>query len=203
LLYSAVLLLRNKGRSAALVGENPIHLARSADGNSATHVASETGKRGARLHFRSAAGLCPVSHEQPLLEIILVDDDPEALHMLQELLARARVANPIRAFDRGEAVIAYLRERGESRAGPLRDICLALVDIRMPGTSGFDVLAWIRSQPGLYFLPVVMLTISDDPADVRRAEELGAHSYLLKFPLPETLAGLIRVAEQMVRSNAS
>jgi CheY-like chemotaxis protein len=57
---------------------------------------------------------------------------------------------------------------------------LVLLDIKMPGTDGFDVLQWIRLQPGLAGLPVVMLTSSDEIRDVNRAYQLGANSFLVK-----------------------
>jgi CheY-like chemotaxis protein len=57
---------------------------------------------------------------------------------------------------------------------------LVLLDLKMPGVDGFDVLKWLRLQPGLRRLLVVVFTSSDYPGDVNRAYELGANSYLLK-----------------------
>jgi len=57
---------------------------------------------------------------------------------------------------------------------------LLLLDLKMPGTSGFEVLTWIRSQPDLKRLLVVVLTSSNLQTDVDRAYELGANSYLVK-----------------------
>lgn len=57
---------------------------------------------------------------------------------------------------------------------------VVLLDIKMPGVSGLDVLRWIRSQPGLKTIRVVMLTSSDDIKDVNQAYQLGANSFLTK-----------------------
>ena len=50
----------------------------------------------------------------------------------------------------------------------------------MPGIDGFDVLRWIRQQPGLSALRVVVLTSSDHMRDVNEAYQLGANSFLVK-----------------------
>src|SRR5262249_48425052 len=57
---------------------------------------------------------------------------------------------------------------------------LLLLDIKMPGTDGFEVLRWIREQPQFAGMCVVMLTSSDEIRDVNRAYKLGANSFLVK-----------------------
>jgi CheY-like chemotaxis protein len=50
----------------------------------------------------------------------------------------------------------------------------------MPGKNGFEVLEWIRQQPGLKRLRIVVLTTSDAPKDIDRAYELGANAFMVK-----------------------
>jgi CheY-like chemotaxis protein len=57
---------------------------------------------------------------------------------------------------------------------------LVLLDIKLPGASGLDVLRWIRDQPALATLPVVMFSGSDLETDVADAYRLGANLYLSK-----------------------
>ena len=57
---------------------------------------------------------------------------------------------------------------------------LILLDIKMPGLDGLEVLRWVRSQPGLKTIRVVMLTTSSDIRDVNTAYQLGANSFLTK-----------------------
>src|SRR5215472_4175102 len=57
---------------------------------------------------------------------------------------------------------------------------LMLLDLNMPGISGFDVLIWVRKQPGLSLLRVIVLTTSDDVRDVNLAYQLGANSFIIK-----------------------
>jgi CheY-like chemotaxis protein len=61
---------------------------------------------------------------------------------------------------------------------PLPD--LFLLDLKMPRVNGFEVLEWLRDQPGLAALRVLVLTSSEDLRDVNRAYQLGANSFLVK-----------------------
>jgi CheY-like chemotaxis protein len=73
-----------------------------------------------------------------------------------------------------------------SGAGPFADRqkhplpCLVLLDLKFPKLNGLEVLAWIRQQSSLKKLVVVMFSSSSQPADVDRAYELGANSYIQK-----------------------
>jgi CheY-like chemotaxis protein len=129
-------------------------------------------------------------NEQPPV-VLLVDDEPESLFLTQRQLRRAGVPNRVLTFEGGRDVVDYLTAacRGQS---PLP--CLLLLDVKMPEMTGFDVLEWIRAQPALEHLRVVMLSSSDDPNDMKRARRLGAREYLLKYPAPETLARLVQSA---------
>lgn len=128
--------------------------------------------------------------------VLLVDDQEEDLAILQDLAAKAKLPNPIEVFRSGEAVIEFLeawcarspRECGRS--------ALMLLDVRMPGISGFDVLAWVQRHGLLTGLVVVMISHFEEAGDAERAVTMGAHSYLLKYPTPLTLAALVKLAGQ-------
>ena len=72
---------------------------------------------------------------------------------------------------------------------------VVLLDLNMPGRDGFDVLEWIREQPGLRRLRVYVLSASDRAQDIARAYDLGANSYLVK---PRNLDGLTKLATGLV-----
>jgi CheY-like chemotaxis protein len=111
-----------------------------------------------------------------LPEIVLVEDDArEAELVVSALGPEVRVAT----VADGAAVLARLR------AQPPR---LVLLDLKMGGATGFDVLAAIRGDPVLRTVPVVVLTSSSDPRDVERAQSLGAHGYVVKPIAHERLA---------------
>ena len=68
-----------------------------------------------------------------------------------------------------------------------------LLDLHMPRKDGFQVLEWIRSQPGLKQLPVVVLTSSNNMREMNTAYRLGAASFLLKPPSSKDLSELSRL----------
>jgi CheY-like chemotaxis protein len=103
-----------------------------------------------------------------LPEVVLIEDDArEAELVVSALGPEVRVTT----VSDGATVLARLRTR------PPR---LVLLDLKMGGATGFDVLAAIRGDPGLHTVPVVVLTSSSDPRDVERAQSLGAHGYVVK-----------------------
>jgi two-component system chemotaxis response regulator CheY len=75
-----------------------------------------------------------------------------------------------------------------------------LLDIKMPGSTGLDVLAWAQRNQVLGQVTVSMLSSSDDPKDVKTAMSLGAHTYLTKPPdkamLVDLINSAIRLAER-------
>jgi CheY-like chemotaxis protein len=81
----------------------------------------------------------------------------------------------------GEQCVAYLSGTGKFANRdefPLPD--LLLLDLKMPGMDGFDVLLWLRQQPTLSALRVIVITSSESLRDVNRAYQLGANSFLVK-----------------------
>jgi CheY-like chemotaxis protein len=113
--------------------------------------------------------------------ILLVEDDPNDVLLIERAFRRANLANPLRVVGDGEAALAYLS--GEL---PYTDRdrypmpLMILLDLKLPRKSGLEVLAWLRQQPGLKRLPVVVLTSSREASDINRAYDLGANSYLVK-----------------------
>lgn len=113
--------------------------------------------------------------------VLLVDDREDDVVLTEQAFARATVPNQLIAVRDGAEAIAYLQGEGRfvNRAEfPLPD--LLLLDINMPKVDGFDVLKWVRSNPELSNLRVVMLTTSDQMNDIDKAYSLGVNSYVVK-----------------------
>src|SRR5262245_8793713 len=113
--------------------------------------------------------------------ILLVEDREDDILLVQRSLMRARVINPLFVVRSGEEAISYLRGEGRytNRAEyPVPD--LVLLDLKMPGLDGFDVLRWTRSQAAFKALRIIVLTSSEDVYDVDKAYQLGANSFLVK-----------------------
>ena len=126
--------------------------------------------------------------------ILLVEDEADDAQLLIRAFRKAGIGNPIRHVEDGEMAIAYLAGQepfADRDQSPYPTVIL--LDLKLPRRSGFEVLEWLRAQPGLRRLPVVVLTSSGQTEDVNRAYDLGANSYLVK---PATAAAL----QEMVRS---
>ena len=113
--------------------------------------------------------------------ILIAEDREDDVLLIRRCLTRAHIFNPIQVVRNGDEVIAYLKGEGKFASRdeyPLPS--LLLLDLKMPGTDGFQVLRWVRQQPGLKALRVIALTSSEDIRDVNHAYECGANSFLVK-----------------------
>ncbi len=113
--------------------------------------------------------------------ILLAEDDSNDVLLIRRAFRKANIANPLHVVRDGEQAVAYLCGQApyaDRERHPLP--VLLLLDLKLPRKSGLEVLEWLRQQPGLKRLPVVMLTASRESADVNRAYDLGANSYLVK-----------------------
>ena len=113
--------------------------------------------------------------------ILLVEDREDDIFLIRKAFREANLINPIHVVTDGEQAIAYLMggaQFSNRSEYPLPDI--VLLDLKMPRVDGFEVLSWIRKQPGTRGLPVVVLTASEEIRDMNRAYQLGANSFLVK-----------------------
>ncbi|HEU5200901.1 MAG TPA: response regulator [Ktedonobacterales bacterium] len=113
--------------------------------------------------------------------VLLVEDNPDDVLLIQRAFHKARLSYPVHQVGDGEEAINYLDGKGiyaNRQQHPLPG--LLLLDLKLPRTSGMEVLAWLKAQPGLSQLPVVVFTSSREDTDIQRAYELGANSYLVK-----------------------
>ncbi len=81
----------------------------------------------------------------------------------------------------GEQALAYLKGQGRFSDRDLYPLPgVALLDLKMPRVNGFEVLQWVRNESPFPDMPVVVLTVSEELRDIRRAYQLGANSFLIK-----------------------
>lgn len=126
--------------------------------------------------------------------VLLAEDDDSDLLLMKMACERSGVAHKLRVVTDGHAAIEYLAGTGkfEDRlAHPLPH--LVFLDIKMPKRTGLEVLEWIRQQPHLRALPVIMLTSSTQIQDINRAYELDATSYLKKISDPTEFTQAVRI----------
>jgi len=114
--------------------------------------------------------------------ILLVEDNPVDILLMQRTFRNGTFANTSLQIVRdGDAAVFYLNGDGEysdRERYPLPAVIL--LDLKLPRRSGHEVLGWLKEQPELKRLPVVILTSSRQPCDVVRAYDLGVNSYLVK-----------------------
>ena len=113
--------------------------------------------------------------------ILLVEDDTNDIFFLQYAFETAHITNPLQVAVDGQQAIDYLSGTGRyADRSRFPFPCLMLLDLKLPVKMGFDVLRWIRKQPAMQSLPVVVLTSSSEREDIDEAYRLGARSYLVK-----------------------
>jgi CheY-like chemotaxis protein len=113
--------------------------------------------------------------------ILVVEDREDDILLIQKAFEKAAVQNPVHFVRSGDEAVAYLSAQWKySNRAEYPLPVLVLLDLKLPGMDGFEVLAWIRRQEGLRALPVVVLTSSMALSDVNRAYQLGANSFFVK-----------------------
>ena len=113
--------------------------------------------------------------------ILLAEDNEDHVILTKRAFKMAGLLNPLFIVENGEQAIAYLKGEGKfANRSEYPLPTLLLLDLKMPGKNGFEVLQWLRGQPTLSALRVVVLTTSDEIHDVNRAYQLGANSFLTK-----------------------
>jgi CheY-like chemotaxis protein len=113
-----------------------------------------------------------------LSEILLVEDSPTDTLLTREALEFSKVCNNLHVVPDGVEAMAFLRNQGQYVDAPRPD--LILLDLNLPRKDGREVLEEIKSDDVLKTIPVVILTTSQDEADVLRAYGLHANCYIVK-----------------------
>src|SRR6266487_5545782 len=131
------------------------------------------------------------------VRILVVEDMEDDAAILKRAFLNAGVSTPLDFVNNGEEAGDYLSGAppfSNREKHPLPS--LMLLDLKMPRMNGFEVLEWLRLQPGLRRLPVIVFAGSARQDDVARAYELGANSYLVK---PVEFTELVRTAVRLER----
>ena len=126
--------------------------------------------------------------------VLIVDDDPGILLLIKHILAE----EDFRLLTASDGEVARtLLEQGSS------NILAVLLDWQMPKMSGIEVLGWMKSQPKLEDIPVIMQTAMDSPEQIRQGIDAGAFYYLTK-PFDKTvLHSIVRAAVTDARTTRS
>jgi CheY-like chemotaxis protein len=129
--------------------------------------------------------------------ILLVEDSEDNVFLVRHAMKRAGITARLEVVTSGQQAIEYLggtNGYSDWHQFPLPSI--VLLDLKMPGMSGFDVLKWVRQQPGLKALRVAILTSSDMPSEIKMAHDLGANVFLTKPVQLERLVQIMKTLDE-------
>lgn len=131
----------------------------------------------------------------PGKKILYAEDDPNDVVIFKMGVKRAALSHEVYIVDDGEAAINWLAGKGKFQDRtqfPIPDVLI--LDLKMPRKTGFDVLQWVRANPTFSKMPVIILSSSDEPADLKRATALGATTYFVKSASFKELIQYLRVS---------
>jgi CheY-like chemotaxis protein len=132
---------------------------------------------------------------EKLAHILLVEDNRMDVELTLDAFHEAKLLNTIHVASNGQEALDYLFGRGpyaDRNAFPMPN--LVLLDLKLPGIDGFEVLRQVKSTPILKRLPVVILTSSKEEGDRALSYDHGANSYLVK---PVSFDGFLGVVRQI------
>jgi CheY-like chemotaxis protein len=119
------------------------------------------------------------NHKQ--FTVLLVEDDLNDIFLVKRAFKRAEIPNPLEVVTDGDEAVQYLIGEGKYSDRQLHPMPqLIVMDLKMPGRSGLEVLEWLKKDSTLKRIPVIILSFSDLPSDINRAYELGANAYMVK-----------------------
>lgn len=128
-----------------------------------------------------------------LRSILLAEDNEDDVFFMRHAFKGAGIYHPFQVVEDGHQAINYLSGAGkfsDREQFPIPSILL--LDLKLPFKSGLEVLAWIREQPDLRKLLVIILSSSEQSSDINKAYHIGANSYLVKPATSEQLLDLAK-----------
>ena len=129
--------------------------------------------------------------------VLYVEDDPSHAYMMQKAFIRAGLTDSFQTTPDAPAAVSYLegsRTFCDRTKYPLPKV--VIVDLKLPQMDGLELLGWIRTQPKLRDLPVVVFSVSQDESDQKTAKALRADDYWVK---PQSADEFPRFVEQVKR----
>ena len=120
-------------------------------------------------------------NETSIVELLLVEDNPEDLKMTLRALKKANLANHIHIARDGAEALQFIFCEGEYSGRKIENVPkVILLDLKLPKVDGKEVLERIKSDPRTKMIPVVVLTSSKEQSDVVESYNLGVNSYIVK-----------------------
>lgn len=135
---------------------------------------------------------CLMNPVTKAIEILLVEDDPGDIDLIEEALEDAKLQINLNSVRDGVEALAYLRQEGKYTQAISPD--LILLDLNLPRRDGREVLQDIKGNNDFKRIPVVVLTTSDAEDDILKSYNLGANCYVSK---PLGMQDFIKIVESI------
>jgi CheY-like chemotaxis protein len=126
------------------------------------------------------------------IDILIVEDNPGDARLIKEVLNDNKVYNSLYIVNDGVEALNFLHNKGEYQNVPRPDIII--LDLNLPKRDGREVLAEIKADEELRYIPVVIMTISQAEEDILKTYKLHANCYITK---PIDLNEFIRVVKSI------
>jgi len=124
--------------------------------------------------------------------ILLIEDyEPDAALFIRAMRL-AGLMNPVTVLPTGDEALAYF-ENFKTHADSSHPLLpsVVMLDLKLPGKDGFEVLEWLGTQPEFQGLLIIIVTATTDPATLQRGYDLGAASFLRKPVMPDDIKNLV------------
>ena len=115
-----------------------------------------------------------------LINILLVEDNPDDVELTLHALKKNNIVNPVKIIRDGQAALDYLFYKGEYETAEHDLPNVILLDLKLPKVDGIEVLQRIKSDRRTKLIPVVVLTSSKEESDLLKSYDLGVNSYIRK-----------------------
>jgi two-component system, chemotaxis family, response regulator Rcp1 len=131
-----------------------------------------------RLNLEKKTGSMSNVENYRAVDILLIEDNPGDIRLTQEAFKDGRITNRLNVVMDGEEALLYLRKSGKYAQVNMPD--LILLDLNLPKKDGREVLAEIKADPQLKFIPVIILTTSSAEQDIINTYAHHANCYIMK-----------------------
>ncbi|MBD2437583.1 response regulator [Nostoc sp. FACHB-110] len=129
--------------------------------------------------------------------ILLVEDDARDILLVKRAFRKVGITNPLQVVRDGDTALLYLSGEAPYSDRNLYPLpALILLDLKLPRRSGAEVLMWLKQQPRLKRLPVVVLTASQEYGDVNLLYDLGVNAYMVKPVAFDNLVEIVAIVNR-------
>jgi chemotaxis family two-component system response regulator Rcp1 len=133
-------------------------------------------------------------------QVLMIDDSEADCRLVREMFAESNADIEFHSVPDGPSAFDFLTRTRRYAAAPTPD--LIVVDLNLPILGGKKILNLIKSHPDWRSIPVVVLSASDDQADIRECQELGAEAYFVKPASVDDYLRVIKAIETLMRQLA-